>query len=68
MEKKYLQIKETSWLNTPKFTIWVLMPKHLLSKEMKNVPFIQPEDESLRRTRLGCRYDKHTDIFIEIDK
>lgn len=68
--KKYRQKFDVDWLHTPKGTIWIPTPEFELVKyrneKNKNIPFISPEDESLRKTPLGCRLDKHKDLFEEI--
>ncbi len=64
--KEFVQIKDVGWLNTPKFTIWILTPKSVLSDKNIDIPFIIPKDEKLRTSLYGLRYDKHTDLFIEV--
>jgi hypothetical protein len=73
--RTFIQI-EIDFLNTPIGTIYIETPKEMLSKPMKdkNILFIRPQDEDLRKKlygvlydkNIGVRYEKHKELFEEI--
>lgn len=56
-KKYYEQVKELSWLKTPKGTMWVESENDIAEGN-----YIQPEDETLRDTPMGVDLDLLDDV------